>query len=115
MTSSTRFKLIETQLTAKQLVMLDIQEVRRFPDFAAYARALAAGKASRGGTLSDRIEAAVLRSAGGARKEKMIGRIREAQREGCFLASLAFDCNCEIAGMDTELRMTSALIDSSYC
>lgn len=112
MASSTRLKQIETQLTAKQLVMLDIQEARRFPDIAAYARALAAGEASGGGTLSDRIEAAVLRSSGGARKEKMMGRIREAQKEGYFLTSLAFDCNHDIAAMDTELRMTSALIAS---
>ena len=107
-----RLTKIEKGLTPKQIVFAIIEESRGFPSVWEYALALAEGRAAKGPGLCDRIEAAMSKSIAGEKREAHVSRIREAQREGIFLATLAMECNCNIANLETEIRLRAALVAS---
>jgi hypothetical protein len=97
-------------MTVRQIVMLQIQEAKRFPSMMAHARSLIGRRFAPEETLCGRIETAVLPGAKGKPRAVQNQLIRDAQRQGLFLARLARECNARVAESDRERTLESALL-----
>lgn len=110
MPATRRLKAIERTLTPKQIVLLDIQEWRRYPNLVEYARAMASGSAGQSGTLCERVEHAIQKQHAQDRGKASALQIREAQREALFLANLAEACTLFLAQGEEAIRLRGQLV-----
>jgi hypothetical protein len=110
MTTSTRLKKVEQNLSVKQIVLLMIQEARQHPSMIAHARALTAAGCIPAETLCDKIEDAVDRAHRGLPRADKNRLIRAAQRDGLFLGRLVQECNFRLLSTAREHRLEVALL-----
>jgi hypothetical protein len=105
-----RLRAVERGMTVKQIVMLHIQEGKRYPDIMSHAASLVGRSFAPEKTLCGRIEASVMAAVKDRPRSVRNELIREAQRNGLFLARLAAECNLRVAQTDRERTLESAVL-----
>ncbi len=94
-------------MTPRQLVLLDLHEVRRHRGFEDHVLAMSKHPAV---TLCDQIAESVGRSRRGWDQDELVRRTRAVQRERLLLACLALGCNEHLARSEDERRLSIAFL-----
>jgi hypothetical protein len=111
MANEKRVRDLERQLSPRELVLADIEEARKHGSLTAHARCLVA-KGLSPWALCQRIEESVGRASRRLPAAECARRIRDAQRDGLFLARLWLECNAWFIGHQQEWDLRMALLGS---
>lgn len=96
MTVTTRIKAVKGAFSPRQIALLEIEDMRRFPNHTACLVAIMDGQVCKGGTYVDRVLESVKRAHKGAKPETIRRLQQEGIREAMFLIALAGECTREL-------------------